>query len=87
MRCSGLVLGRQRDDRDRIDLHALAHVGLDDDGQSRADPVAAERVCAHLEPNAFCASCATAYEADFDRNVELRFDVSPHTYFKRQGSP
>jgi len=32
---------------------------------------------AHLEPNAFCASCATAYEVDFDRNVELRFDVSP----------
>jgi class 3 adenylate cyclase len=30
-----------------------------------------------LQPSAFCASCATAYDAEFDRNVELRFDVAP----------
>lgn len=29
-----------------------------------------------LQPGAFCPSCATAYESDFDRNVEVRFDVA-----------
>ncbi|HEY0582478.1 MAG TPA: DUF5939 domain-containing protein [Chloroflexota bacterium] len=30
-----------------------------------------------LQPQAYCESCAVTYEADFDRNVEVRFSVSP----------
>lgn len=32
---------------------------------------------AQIAPRAFCASCAVSYQADFERNVELRFDVAP----------